>query len=502
MKQETRPANFASQTIWTGDNLDIMRGMNSDSVDLIYLDPPFNSKANYAAPIGSKAAGAAFKDTWGLDDVNLVWHGEIKHEYPGLYALLTATREIHGASMMSYLIYMSIRIMEMRRLLKPAGSIYLHCDDTAGAYLKLLMDSVFGARNFRNELIWKRTAGKGLNPTRFMRNTDILLLYGKGQKATWNQQYLPFPPDFAEGWRDDPVNGKWQPADLTGGKGGSESAYAEFNGALPPAGRAWAPPRREKFPPGVDLPDDYEELTPLEKCEALDRAGMIHWSSGGKPYYRKFLSALKGVYASTLIEDIPPAKGDERLGYPTQKPLALLRRIIKASSNEGDMVMDPFCGCATTCIAAEQLQRDWVGIDISEKAADLVQSRLREEVGLTYQGAHRTDIPKRTDLGKIPKYNCAENRRYLYGQQGGYCTACGTHFEPRHFQVDHIIPRANGGNDHISNLQLLCGSCNAHKGTKSHEELIKLLTDKGWIKRRQEMIAKGNRQSKQAPPNE
>ena len=134
MKQETRPANFASQTICTGDNLDIVRGMNSDSFDLIYLDPPFNSKANYAAPIGSKAAGAAFKDTWGLDDVKLVWHGEIKHEYPGLYALLTTTREIHGDSMMSYLIYMSIRIMEMRRLLKPDGSIYLHCDPTASHY--------------------------------------------------------------------------------------------------------------------------------------------------------------------------------------------------------------------------------------------------------------------------------------------------------------------------------------------------------------------------------
>ncbi len=420
MKQETRAANFASQTIWTGDNLDIMRGMNSDSVDLIYLDPPFNSKANYAAPIGSKAAGAAFKDTWGLDDVKLVWHGEIKHEYPGLYALLTATRDIHGASMKSYLIYMSIRIMEMRRVLKPDGSIYLHCDPTASHYLKLLMDSVFGKANFRNEVVWAYT---GPSNTRrwFPRKHDVILFYANSDDAAFNRNAVRVPYVKLD-------TGKTQGIFKQSARLSDEGKVVE---------------------------DWWSDITPVARLKK------------------------------------------ERTGYPTQKPLALLRRVIEASSNEGGMVLDPFCGCATTCVAAEQLQREWVGIDISEKAADLVKSRLQEEVGLMYRGAHRTDIPKRTDLGKIPKYNCAENRRYLYGEQGGYCTACGTHFEPRHFQVDHIIPRANGGNDHISNLQLLCGSCNAHKGAKSQEELIKLLTDKGWIKRRQEIIAKGNQQ----PPN-
>ncbi len=430
MKQETRAANFASQTIWTGDNLDIMRGMNSNSVDLIYLDPPFNSKANYAAPIGSKAAGAAFKDTWGLDDVNLVWHGEIKHEYPGLYALLTATRDIHGASMMSYLIYMAIRVMEMRRLLKPDGSIYLHCDPTASHYLKLLMDSVFGKANFRNEIVWRYRTSSGKPKQHFLRNTDTLFFYAKSGESTFNVLREPWPESTLR---------KWQ----------------------------------------------------------RDERGIYRMNAGKKYYIDPEGKRMDNVWEITLS-----SRSKERTGYPTQKPLALLHRVIEASSNEGDMVLDPFCGCATTCVAAEQLGRRWAGIDISEKAADLVKSRLQEEVGLMYRGAHRTDIPKRTDLGKIPKYNCAENRLYLYGQQGGYCSACGTHFEPRHFQVDHIIPRANGGNDHISNLQLLCASCNAHKGTKSHEELIKLLTDKGWIKRRQEIIAHGNRRSKQPPPNE
>ncbi len=179
--------NWSNQTIWTGDNLDIMRGMNSASVDLIYLDPPFNSNHNYAAPIGSKAAGAAFKDTWGLDDINLAWHGEIKHDYPGLYDLLTATRSIQGDSMMSYLIYMAIRLMEMRRLLKDTGSIYLHCDPTASHYLKILMDTVFGVGNFRNEIIWSYTGCLMFSSYRFNAKHDSMLFYAKSKQHKLNE---------------------------------------------------------------------------------------------------------------------------------------------------------------------------------------------------------------------------------------------------------------------------------------------------------------------------
>ena len=183
--------NWSNQTIWTGDNLDIMRGVNSASVDLIYLDPPFNSKHNYAAPIGSKAAGAAFKDTWGLDDVNLAWHGEIKREHPGLYALLTATREIHGDSMMSYLIYMAIRLMEMKRLLNATGSIYLHCDTFASHYLKLLTDAVFGRETFRNEIIWQKIRSSKAQTKGFGSVHDTILLYSKTSAPIWNNLYRP-----------------------------------------------------------------------------------------------------------------------------------------------------------------------------------------------------------------------------------------------------------------------------------------------------------------------
>ena len=193
--------NWQNQTIWTADNLDIMRGMNSESVDLIYLDPPFNSNANYAAPIGSQAAGAEFKDTWGLNDINLAWHGEIKHDFPALYDLLNAVRSVHGDSMMSYLIYMAIRLMEMRRLLKPTGSIYLHCDATASHYLKLAMDTVFGSENFRNEIAWKRRYGtfsQVHTASKFGVCHDNILLYAKSEKAIFQTQYTFDEPGYQE----------------------------------------------------------------------------------------------------------------------------------------------------------------------------------------------------------------------------------------------------------------------------------------------------------------
>ena len=153
--------NWDNQTIWTGDNLDVMRGMNSESADLIYLDPPFNSNANYAAPVGSQAAGAAFKDTWGLSDIDMADHRMIKHLLPGMYNFIQATREIHSDSMMSYLLYMGPRLIEMHRILKPTGTLYLHCNQVASHYLKIQMDDIFGAKNFASEIIWRSSTSSG-----------------------------------------------------------------------------------------------------------------------------------------------------------------------------------------------------------------------------------------------------------------------------------------------------------------------------------------------------
>ena len=187
--------NWSNQTIWTGDNLDIMRGMNSASVDLIYLDPPFNSKANYAAPIGSKAAGAAFKDTWTLTDVDAEWINLIEAKHPALHRVLLAAMT---ASDKSYLTYMAARLLEMHRILKPTGSIYLHCDPTMSHYLKLVMDAVFGHRNFRSEIIWRRVNPTGRGSRRLANNADHIIYYIKSDALVWNQLYTPHDPTYVE----------------------------------------------------------------------------------------------------------------------------------------------------------------------------------------------------------------------------------------------------------------------------------------------------------------
>ena len=392
--------NFANQTIWTSDNLFILRGMNSECVDLIYLDPPFNSKANYAAPIGSEAAGAEFKDTWALSDIDVEWINLIEAKHPALYRILLATMTSNDKS---YLVYMAARLLEMHRILKPTGSIYLHCDPTMSHYLKLLMDAIFGRDKFLNEVIWHY--GKWTNASKFFqRNHDVIFFYSKNKDYSFNKLFQEFS---------------------------QKTAIAKYN--------------RKVDDRGVSVQD---KDSPVDVTKKKEKGVAMH-----------------DVWNIPFIH--PMSK--ERTGYPTQKPLDLLRRIITASSNDGDLVLDPFCGCATACIAAELEERQWIGIDISPKAADLVKQRMKKEVGLFYKGAHRTDIPQRTDMGKLPPPR--SHAKTLYGAQAGNCAGCNEHFELRHFEVDHIIAQKKGGTDHIENLQLLCGNCNRIKGDRGMEYL-------------------------------
>ncbi len=296
--------NWKDKTIFTGDNLPIMRGMNSESVDLIYLDPPFNSNTDYAAPIGSEAAGAEFKDTWSLSDVDVTWLDLIEKKHPKL------NQVIHAAmtnSDKSYLIYMAVRLLEMHNVLKPTGSIYLHCDHTVNSYIRMCMDAIFGKKQFQNEIIWcyKRMANG--RQRMFNKTHDTIFWYTKSDSWAFNVDDVRLP--YAESSLD---RSGYAKSSLGGGA--PSSGVCELNSA----GR---------------FPEDW-------------------WD----------------------IPIIRPNAG-ERTGYPTQKPLALLERIIKASSNASDIVFDPFCGCATTLVAAEKrgsscqkkVQRDFEKPSFQEK---------------------------------------------------------------------------------------------------------------------------------------
>ena len=390
--------NLKSKTIFTGDNLPIMRGINSNSIDLIYLDPPFNSKANYAAPIGSPAEGAAFSDIWSLNDIDITWLDLLKAKHPRLNTIINAAL---SRSDKAYLIYMAARLLEMHRVLKDTGSIYLHCDPTMSHWLKIVMDCIFGKANFRNEIVWGYKTG-GNSKQHFAKKHDTILFYSKSE--TYN-----FTPQ-------------------------KEKSYTKSKSRKP---------------------------------------GIINYGKNKAEFFQD----EKGVFNYTTMRDFWEisyigSTSSERTGYPTQKPLTLLERIIKASSNPGDWILDPFCGCATTCVAADRLQRNWIGIDVSEKAAKLVVDRIKDDQGMFKSITHRTDTPKRTDIGTIPRYNHPNNKKHLYGEQKGHCNGCDTHFEMRHLEIDHIIAESVGGTDHIENLQLLCSSCNRIKGDRGQEYLI------------------------------
>ena len=449
--------------------------MNSTCVDLIYLDPPFNSNKTYAAPIGSEAAGAAFKDTWTLDDVNLAWHGEIAEASPGLYGVIDAARLAHGKGMQSYLIMMAVRLLEMKRILKPTGSVYLHCDPTASHYLKMLMDVVCGASSFWADITWKRTSAH--NDRMFGSESDTILMYGGAKQNPDAVRIALDEKNVSSKYRYHDERGRYRTGDLTGpGVSGGESGES-WRGYDPSRiGRCWSVPKTGKYARYLNdvLLPGYLSIEGVHaRLDALDDADMIHYSSkGGMPRLKGYLPPDAGQLPGDIWTDINVlnARAKERVNYPTQKPLALLERIIKASSNEGDMVLDPFCGCATACIAAEKLGRQWVGIDISPKAADLVKLRLHNEIGLFWQGTHRTDIPMRTDLGVLPSYRT--HKHTLFGKQEGLCGGCLAMFPFRNMTIDHIVPQSKSGTDHIDNLQLLCNACNSMKGTGTQEGFI------------------------------
>ena len=421
--------NFSNRTLFWGDNIDFMRAMNSETVDLIATDSPFNKGRDFHATPDSLAAGASFQDRWKWDEEAHPQFTDALRDDPenkNIWTVIESARASWGDDMGAFLCFMGVRLLEMRRVLKQTGSIYLHCDPTASHYLKALMDAVFGRQNFRNEVVWHYRRWTG-GAKHFQKMHDTLLRYTKSDNFTFNTQYEPY--------------GEWIKKDY---------GYVDEE-----TGKRW------------------------------------RWHTVKGHRYKVFLEdENKGVKLND-VWTIPylGSTSKERTGYPTQKPLALYERIIRASSNPGDMVLDPFAGCATTCVAAERLEREWVGIDLWEETQGLTVSRLEAEKRM-FALEHLTVTetpPERTDDGEVasPDLRIKMSRQpakwqrlfrhemfdYLAEAQGTatglvMCAGCGREMESEYMELDHILPKKDGGENYITNRILLCRPCNGWKSDR------------------------------------
>lgn len=450
-----------NRTLFISDNLPILRGIDSESVDLIATDPPFNKGVKafegiVDAGVGRKGKKVSYKDVWTWGDVQEGWTKKIQEDHPKLHAVIQAANAAAGEDMGAFLCWLAVRVLEMHRILKPTGSLYLHIDHTAHAYAKAMLDAIFGRRNFRNEIVWASSGWNKQMSTHLERRHDAILFYAKSREHAFATPTRP-----------------WE----------SRGEYVRK--------------RKQKV-----LTDDE------------GREHVLSDGGGGKRVRRYLDDAMAyGVPLDDVwvIDKLNNSDKTERTGYPTQKPLALYERIVKASSNQDDLVLDPFAGCATTCVAAERLSRRWIAIDVNSEASGVILKRLRREARLpsgsqSWNRAVRVKrrAPKRTDDGaeaapelvlvsrtrRGPRMNLREVRERLSLEDGVMCQGCG-YVPPNklveYLEVDHRQPKRWEGSDSIRNLVLLCSPCNGTKGHKltlaelRHKRIQEgRMLNKGW----------------------
>ena len=429
--------------LYIADNLDVLNGLNSESVDLVYLDPPFNSNRIYGSTLERNTT--VFSDIWNWKDIDEYKLDIIANDFPELADYIEIIDRISDIHMKSYIVYMAQRVIQLKRILKDTGSIYYHCDPTAGHFVKLMLDGIFGKNNFRNEIIWSYKTTLKVSTHHLGRDHDTIYCYAKTKKCKIHADRNDYPPS------ENTIK-RW-------GK------YADEDGFV------------------------------SNKHFAGSYSTIINTTDENKGFNINY-----GIPRDVWEISHLTGNSSEKTGQKTQKPIAILERIIKASCPENGVVLDPFCGCATTCVAAQRLKRKWIGIDICDLAMDLLTHRLEQDGYFKDQNVKDLDmkikeqgedfdilncidkksknyspLPRRTDVEEQnlnePKTKKAI-KDVLYQQQEHKCNGCGRVLDIDLLEIDHIVPKSHGGGDYMENYQLLCGSCNKIKGAKPMEFLL------------------------------
>ncbi|MDR3526615.1 MAG: DNA methyltransferase [Rhizomicrobium sp.] len=454
--------------LFFGDNLEWLPQLPANSVDLIYLDPPFNSKATYnllyRSPDGLAAQSQyqAFVDSWQWGPSTDVAFALVMNSGSPVAGIISSLQNfMHKSDLMAYLTMMTARLLELRRVLKDTGSIYLHCDSSASHYLKIIMDAAFGSGTFQNEIIWKRSHAHSdgkQGAKHFGRITDAILFYTKGPNVTWNRQYQPYDQEYIDrDYRRVDSDGRRYRIDNLQGPGGAEKGnpYYEVMGVS----RHW-------------------RYSKVKMNELIRQGRVIQTRPGAVPQYKRYLDEMPGVPLQNLWSDLPVLnnRSREALGYQTQKPLALLERIINASSNPGDVVLDPFCGCGTAIEAAQRIGRKWIGIDITTLAIDVVERRLkkmhlRRDIDYEVTGIPRDNSDAQTlfDLDEhefqLWAITLVDGQPRDGGKKGADRGVDGwIYFQDDATSIGNAIISVKGGkNIHAAHIRDLIGTMNNHQ---------------------------------------